>query len=83
MDIKVKTRIPNGVGGIIEKTGTLVDVKDAKEPWSEYTLDDGTIIRMKQTVLQIVKIDGPMIDGVPQYSVQAQPIINVIPKTVS
>lgn len=62
------------------KTGELVNIVRQSEPWSEYVLDDGTVIRTKQTVLKLVRMDEPDAKGKPIYSMQSQPIIDVIPK---
>lgn len=39
-----KTRVPfmNPDGSTSQETGTLMNVKDSKEPWTEYTLEDGS-----------------------------------------
>jgi hypothetical protein len=55
----------------IQEIGTLIEVTDSKEPWSEYTLGDGTKIRLKQTVVSIAKLDGKQAqNGDPVYVVQ-------------
>lgn len=63
-----------------EEIGELVEIVDQKEPWSEYRLQDGTLIRTKQTLMQLVKMDTPGPDGKPVYTMQTQPTIMVIPK---
>lgn len=63
-----------------QEFGELVDVVDTKEPWSEYRLIDGTIIRTKQTLMQLVRLDTPGPDGKPVYTMQTQPTVVVIPK---
>jgi S-adenosylhomocysteine hydrolase len=44
-----------------------VDVISSKEGWSEYTLDDGSILRAKAVVLDVKRADG-------QYSADGSPI---------
>lgn len=63
-------------GKPVMKIGELVEVVEQKEPWSEYRLKDGTVVRTKQTMMQIVKM---MDTDKPTYSFQAQSVISVIP----
>lgn len=79
MNRHITVKVPDGHGSIKEENGTLMDIKTINEPWSEYTLEDDTVIRIKQTIIQIVKLDKLRDDGETQYSIQAQPIMNVIP----
>ena len=63
-------------GKQVMKVGELVEVIEQNEPWSEYRLKDGTVVRTKQTMMQIVKI---MDTDKPTYSFQAQSAFSVIP----
>ena len=65
---------------IVQKEGEFINVVKQTEPWSEYELEDGTIIRTKQTMLQVVRMDEPDKNGRPVYNMQSQPSIVVIPK---
>jgi len=77
--IKIPIVKPDGSAG--EEIGTMVEVTDSKEPWTEYTLEDGTKIRIKLTLISIAKIDGKTApNGDPLYSVQAQQVMSIIPK---
>jgi hypothetical protein len=60
--------------------GESVNIVEQKEPWAEYHLEDGTIIRMKQTVLQVVKMDELDLNGKPVYTMQTQPSTVIMPK---
>jgi hypothetical protein len=71
---------PDNKPVVMQKEGEFVTVVDQKEPWSEYILEDGTIIRTKQTLLQVVKMDEPGPDGKPVYNMQAQPNCSCYPK---
>jgi len=78
---KIKIPIVKPDGSTGEEIGTMVEVIDSKEPWTEYTLEDGTKIRIKQTLISIAKIDGKTApNGDPLYSVQAQQVMSIIPK---
>lgn len=55
------------------------DVVSSKGGWSEYTLDDGSIIRAKAVVLDVKKaIDQYDIHGEPIYIVQMAVVNNAI-----
>jgi hypothetical protein len=67
-------------GAITQETGTLVNVVKTDEPWSEYVLEDGTKLRMKQTVINVVRLDDKDDNGNPMYSIQSQQTLFVIPQ---
>jgi hypothetical protein len=49
---------------LAETIGESMDIIEAREPWSEYAvLEDGTKIKSKQTVINIVKLDQKNPDG--------------------
>lgn len=55
-----------------------VPVVESTERWSEYKLEDGTIIRLKQVVLEISKVPGQYdAEGNPFYVTKAQPVAAV------
>ena len=61
---KIKVTLP---GGII-KEGVEVHMIGADERWSSVTLEDGTTIRLKQTVTQVIRVDDEYDqDGNPVY----------------
>jgi len=67
-------------GKLEKKIGEAVKVIKQDEPWCEYFLEDGTILRMKQTMLQVVKLDELGQDGKPLYAMQTQPNTIIINK---
>ena len=78
---KMKISLMNPDGSVSQEIGTLMEVAESKEPWSEYTLEDGTKIRIKQTLINIAKVeDKTSPNGDPVYSVQLQQTMTVIPK---
>jgi hypothetical protein len=78
---KMKIPFANPDGSMSQEIGTLMEVTDTKEPWSEYTLEDGTKIRSRQAVLNIIRLDNKKsINNEPVYVVQAQQTMSVIPK---
>lgn len=64
--------------------GALVDamdvpIKDSSEKWSEFILEDGTILRMKLTLVSAARIDGQYNDqGEPVYGMNLAPVIVTI-----
>jgi len=77
---KMKILAPDANGKISETIGELMNVVDSKEPWSEYILENGTKIKAKQSVINIVKLDTINPDGTPVYVLQGQSVMSVIPK---
>ena len=77
---RIKVFAPKPDGQLAETIGENMDIIESKEPWAEYVLEDGTKIRTKQTVVNIVKLDQKNPDGTPVYVLQGQPVMNVIPK---
>jgi hypothetical protein len=78
---KVKVPLMNPDGTTSQEIGTLVEVTESKEPWSEYTLEDGTKIRLKQTLVNVIRLDDKKnLNGEPVYSIQSQPTMSIIPK---
>lgn len=78
---KMKVPFADPNGSVSQEIGTLMEVTDSKEPWSEYTLGDGTKVRLKQTLVNIIKLDDKKnLDGDPIYVVQSQQTMSIIPK---
>jgi L-2-hydroxyglutarate oxidase LhgO len=81
MSDKMKVPLMNPDGSMRQEIGTVMTVTDAKEPWAEYALEDGTKIRLRQSVVSIVKLDGQAdANGNPVYAVQSQQQMSVIPR---
>jgi hypothetical protein len=79
MGEKIKVFIPSPDGQAKEAIGELMNIIEAKEPWSEYLLEDGTKIRVRQSVVSITKTDLKNQDSIPIYVVQSQPLVLTIP----
>lgn len=52
--------------------GTIVKtVGQQGEPWTEYLLDDGTVLRLKLVLLEATRVDDAFeSDGTPMYGVK-------------
>ncbi len=53
-----------------------VDIKNSNESWSEYLLEDGTKIRMKNVVHQVARLDKRKPDGEPIYVIKSTNIVD-------
>lgn len=63
-----------------EKQGTEVGFQVSGEHWNHYLLDDGTVIRLKTVVTEIVRVDGEHdTEGNPVYIVKSQNVMAVSP----
>ncbi len=59
--------------------GVDVPVASSQENWSEYTLEDGTIMRIKTVVLFVIRAIGQYDqEGNPLYFTRAQPVIGSV-----
>jgi hypothetical protein len=59
--------------------GMEIPVEESTERWSELKLEDGTLIRVKQTVAQVIRIDGQYdAEGNPLYVVKSSPAIAIV-----
>lgn len=62
----------------------VVDIVESDEKWNTYTLEDGTVLKVKQVVVQAGKsIDKPIpgSNGEPLYHVKTQTLVTtIVPK---
>ncbi len=56
-------------------TGESVKVTAASEPWAEFTLEDGTTVKAKMVLLDVVRLDTFNAAGDPVYQFQLQYIV--------
>ena len=57
--------------------GQRVDYTPVDEPWSKYRLTDGTIVRIKLVVADIVRVPVDKPDGEPSYVVKSSNILAI------
>jgi hypothetical protein len=56
-----------------------IPVETANERWSEYTLQDGTVFRVKINLVSVVRIEGEYDpQGVPLYQINAAPALGFV-----
>ena len=61
-----------------------VDILTDHETWNEYTLGDGTLLRMKTVVTEVFKLRGRKdAEGKPIYVVKSGNILNSRPSNAS
>jgi hypothetical protein len=66
---------PDGTQG----DGVEVYISESTERWSEYTLEDGTVLRFKMVIAAFVRSDNEYDpEGNPVYAIRAAPQINFI-----
>lgn len=58
--------------------GVDVPVDESNEKWSEYTLQDGTVLRLKQVLTEVVRTEGYDSEGNPVYVIKAQPVLSIV-----
>lgn len=55
---------------------TPIEIESANEPWGEYRLSDGSVLRIKLVVVEVRRKEGEYApDGNPLYEVQLAPVI--------
>jgi hypothetical protein len=73
---KVKAEYPQGSGKI--RDAVSVDVVAQKEPWTEYELEDGSIVKVRTVLLDCLRIDDEYDnDGNPVYMLKANGTMSV------
>jgi hypothetical protein len=59
--------------------GVEVGVASSSEKWNEYTLEDGTKIRLKPILIEVIRVtDQYDPEGNPLYVTKAQPIVTIL-----
>ena len=72
---RVPVTLPSGDQG----EGSEVQVAESTERWSEFTFDDGTIVRAKIMVISAVRVDGEFDqNGNPLYMMNVGPVFSIV-----
>jgi len=59
---------------------TVIDVNSSQEQWNQYLLSDGTLLKLKVVVTEVVRVDGEYDqEGNPVYYVKSTNILAVNP----
>jgi len=75
------TATPNALfgGKGLPPNGTDVPIEDSTERWNEYVLKDGSVVRLKHSVIQFLRVDGQFdVDGNPVYAVKSAPLLLIV-----
>ncbi len=68
----VKAPSPEGKGGFVDAFD--VPILESSERWSEFTLEDGTVFRVKLSLASALRIPGQWDEeGNPMYALKTQP----------
>ena len=74
-----RVKIPFPTPTSPQRDGSEVMVGESSEKWSEFTLEDGSVIRVKTSVVSAIRIDGEFDqDGNPAYALKMQPQVAII-----
>ena len=72
---RISVTLPSG-----EKAEAVeVQVDESTERWSEFQLQDGTVIRVKATILSAARIEGQYdATGNPAYQMNISPVVTIV-----
>ncbi len=74
MERKKRVTLP----GLGEVDVTVVGYRSGGENWNEYLADDGTVIRIKLVVTEVVRVDGQYDpEGNPVYLVRSTNVTSI------
>lgn len=70
--------VPGRDGKIVN--GVEVPVQNSQEQWSEYKLADGSVIRIKQALIEVIRLPRGNWDpeGNPLYAIKVAPVMIVV-----
>lgn len=61
-----------------QQKGTVLEIVDSTEPVTRLKLEDGTLVRLKISVVEIMLMDDPGPDGKPAYELNANLAANFV-----
>lgn len=72
-----KVQVPGPDGQL--QDAVYVGIDESSEKWSEFTLEDGTILRAKMSIVSAARVDGQFDqDGNPMYVTKSHNIVSVV-----
>jgi len=75
--VERKTKIKLPTGQVVD--GFEVPVEESTERWSEYKLEDGSILRVKINIITVTRIPEMWDNqGHPFYSINAAPLMAIV-----
>jgi hypothetical protein len=74
-----RVKIPFPTPTSPQRDGSEVMVSESSEKWSEFTLEDGSVFRIKTSLVSAIRVDGEFDqEGNPAYALKMQPQIVMI-----
>lgn len=74
---RIKVPFPPPSGPMVD--ASEVQVLESHDRWTEITLEDGTIMRVKPNVMSAIRLDGQYDgEGNPMYGLKAVPIMTIV-----
>ncbi len=74
MERKKRIEVP----GLGQRDAVEVGFRSTGEYWNEYLLDDGSVLRFKSVVAEVVRVEDVFdAEGNPTYMVKSSQIMNV------
>ena len=62
-----------------EVLGTVLDVVESREMSSRIYLEDGTLIRVRPVIVEVVRVERMSDDGKPAYRIDGQLVMSIHP----
>jgi len=73
---RIKIPFPTPTSALMD--GSEVGVAESTERWSEITLEDGTVLRIKPNVMSAIRMDGQYDpEGNPVYAVKSAQTVTI------
>lgn len=74
---KIQTEYPQGSGKM--RDAVSVEVKKTSEPWTEYELEDGSVLKLRSVLLDCTRVENEYDpEGNPIYLLRVNGVLNVI-----
>ena len=61
-----------------QQSGTVLEIMEASEPITRLTLEDGTLVRLKVSIVEIMRMDEPDANGKAVYDINANLTANFV-----
>ena len=62
-----------------EVLGTVVEVVESKESYSRILLEDGTLLRLRPVVVEVIRIERTSDEANPTYKIDGQLVLSIHP----
>jgi hypothetical protein len=75
---KVQVPFTGPDGQTVQVDAVPVQIEDSTERWNEYTLEDGSRVRLKQVISEFYRVEGRQdVEGNPIYVLRGSPVMVV------